>query len=594
MAEEEEAPPHDPYSVLVRTIRTSIRDAISSAYDVDEPVEVPVDPEPPVEDVDVATPVALSLAKEVGEEPRKIAETILEESDLDEVVLVDEARVDGPGYINIRLNRPQYAALVLRSIFYYEEEYGSLDLGMGRPAILEHTSANPNGPLHIGHGRNAIIGDILARCMVFTNYDVEVQYYVNDMGKQIAMLAWKYIKEGRPEVPEDKKPDEFFGELYAEAAKEIEEDPELEEVVERFLRSYERYLLDEESRAERIAEAFQVVVEECLKGHIETLERLRVAHDRFVYESEFVEDAVEIVEKLVDMGAAEKRDDGAVILDLEDYGIDKELVLTRSDGTTLYTTRDIAYHLWKLKRAAFVIDVLGADHKLAVQQLKAVLDILDADPDRVDVIFYEFIHLPEGSMSTRKGRYVTLDEFLDEAKKRALEKMKEAGVAEDLDEEEREEIAENVAIGAVRFAIARVSPNKPIEFDWDEALDFRRGGPFIQYAYTRAKSILRQADEEVQRFDAAYLDDDHSFELVFKMSMFPRQVAQCVRKRRPDILAEYAYELARAFHTFYEEVPVLHAEDEEVRKARLKLVEAFTIVMENVMNLLGIPVLERM
>ncbi|MHC1580384.1 MAG: hypothetical protein ACXQTC_01665, partial [Methanopyraceae archaeon] len=133
MAEEEEAPPHDPYSVLVRTIRTSIRDAISSAYDVDEPVEVPVDPEPPVEDVDVATPVALSLAKEVGEEPRKIAETILEESDLDEVVLVDEARVDGPGYINIRLNRPQYAALVLRSIFYYEEEYGSLDLGMGRP-----------------------------------------------------------------------------------------------------------------------------------------------------------------------------------------------------------------------------------------------------------------------------------------------------------------------------------------------------------------------------------------------------------------------------------------------------------------------------
>ncbi|WP_456482624.1 arginine--tRNA ligase [Methanopyrus sp.] len=590
----EETAPRDPFSVTIRTIRTSIRDAITSVYEVDELVEVPIDEDPPVEGADLATPVALSLAKELDENPRELAETIIEESDLEDVVFVEEAWVEGPGFINLKLDRSQYAALTLRSIFYYGEEYGSLDLGMGRPVILEHTSANPNGPLHIGHGRNAIIGDILARCMVFTNYGVEVQYYVNDMGKQIAMLAWKYIKEGRPEVPEDEKPDEFFGKLYAEAAREIEEDPELEEVVERFLRSYERYLVEEESRAERIADAFQTVVEECLKGHIQTLERLRVAHDRFVYESEFARDALEIVEKLLEMGVAEEREDGAVVVDLEDYGIDKELVLTRSDGTTLYTTRDIAYHLWKLERATFVVDVLGADHKLAVEQLRAVLDMLEENPDRVDVVFYEFIHLPEGSMSTRKGRYVTLDEFLEEAKERALEKMEEAGVAEELSEEEREKIAEEIAIGAVRFAIARVSPNKPIEFDWDEALDFRSGGPFIQYAYARAKSILRKADEEVSRFDAAYLDDDHSFELILKMSKFPRHVAQCVRKRRPDILAEYAYDLAKTFHTFYEEVPVLHVEDEEVRKARLKLVEAFTIVAENLMNLLGIPTLERM
>jgi len=590
----EETTPRDPFSVTIRTIRTSIRDAISSVYEVDELIEVPIDEDPPVEGADLATPVALSLAKELGENPRELAETIVEESDLDDVVFVEKAWVEGPGFINLKLDRSQYAALTLRSIFYYGEEYGSLDLGMGRPVILEHTSANPNGPLHIGHGRNAIIGDILARCMVFTNYGVEVQYYVNDMGKQIAMLAWKYIKEGRPEVPEGEKPDEFFGKLYTEAAREIEEDPELEEVVERFLRSYERYLVEEESRAERIADAFQTVVEECLRGHIQTLERLRVAHDRFVYESEFARDALEIVEKLLDMGVAEEREDGAVVVDLEDYGIDKELVLTRSDGTTLYTTRDIAYHLWKLGRATFVVDVLGADHKLAVEQLRAVLDMLEENPDRIDVVFYEFIHLPEGSMSTRKGRYVTLDEFLEEAKKRALEKMKAAGVAEELSDEEREKIAEEIAIGAVRFAIARVSPNKPIEFDWDEALDFRRGGPFIQYAYARAKSILRKADEEVNRFDAAYLDDDHSFELILKMSKFPRHVAQCVRKRRPDILAEYAYDLAKTFHTFYEEVPVLHVEDDEVRKARLKLVEAFTIVAENLMNLLGIPTLERM
>ncbi|NPB01738.1 MAG: arginine--tRNA ligase [Methanopyri archaeon] len=586
---EDQAPPRDPYSTTIGTIRTSIRDAVMEAYDIKEPVEVPIDEEPPV-DADLATPVAMSLAKEVGEEPREVAEKIVEHSDLDEVVLVDEVKVEGPGFINVKLDRPTYSALTLRSVFYYGPEFGSLDLGRGRPVILEHTSANPNGPLHLGHGRNAIIGDVLGRCLVFTNYDVEIQYYVNDMGKQIAMLAWKFIQKGRPKVPEGEKPDHFIGELYVEAAKDVEEDPELEEVVERFLHAYEKYHLGEETRAKRIIEAFQYVVDECLKGHNETLARLKVAHDRFVFESEFVEDAVEIVEKLLEEGLAEKREDGAVVVNLEDYGIDKELVLTRSDGTTLYTTRDIAYHLWKLERAGVAIDVLGADHKLAVQQLKAVLDMLGENPDRVDVVFYEFIHLPEGSMSTRKGRYVTLDEFLDEAKRRAMEKVEESDVLKD---EDPEEVAEKVAIGAVRFAIAKVNPNKPIEFDWEKALDFRTGGPFIQYAYARAKSILDEA-EEIEKFDTRHLTDDRSFELIYHMSKFPRYVAHTVHKRRPDILAEYTYELAKRFNSFYEEVPVLKEEDEEVRAARIKLVEAFSQVMENAMNLLGIPKLERM
>ncbi|MDI6655718.1 MAG: arginine--tRNA ligase, partial [Candidatus Hydrothermarchaeota archaeon] len=454
--------------------------------------------------------------------------------------------------------------------------------------VLEHTSANPDGPLHIGHGRNAIIGDTLSRILRFAGYKVETQFYVNDMGKQLAVVVWGLRKF---KLDKRKKSDSAIAEVYIQANKMLEadsdrklarntiflaEEPDSEKEISEMLKGYEA--------GGEIRKEFEEAAKYCIKGMVETLERLNIKHDTFVWESSFVRDSS--VNKIVDELKRTKfaRKGEVLSLDLSSFGIEKELVLTRKDGTYLYTTRDIAHHVWKGRHS--IINVWGADHKLVAEQLKAVLKILgQKEPE---FIIYEFISLPEGGMSTRRGVFVSLDELIEESVKRAYVEVDKRRKEES--EEFKKSIAESVGVGAVRYNIIKVSPEKSMVFKWEEALDFeRQGSPFIQYAYARACRILEKAEVgDIGRVPALGENEKSLLKIISK---FPVVVEECANTRKASPLAGYALELANAFHRFYMFEPVLKSKKKEFM---INLVEATKITLRNALNLLGIKPLERM
>ncbi|HTX44011.1 MAG TPA: arginine--tRNA ligase, partial [Methanocella sp.] len=261
------------------------------------------------------------------------------------------------------------------------------------------------------------------------------------------------------------------------------------------------------------------------------------------------------------------------------------------DGTSLYTTRDIAYHMWKLSGCEEAVNVLGEDQKLAMQRLEATLKIL-GEKKVPRIVFYSFVSLPEGRMSTRKGVVVNLDDLLDEAVARAYVEVDKR--REDLSEDKKRKIADLVGIGAVRFDIVRVAPEKSITFKWEQALDFeKQGAPFIQYAHARACSIIERAAAGPGKYDAAALKEKEEAALIKKMAQLPYVVGIAAGELKPHLIASYARELAEAFNQFYRYVPVLNAEP-GFREARLALVDASRITLANALDLLGIAAPEEM
>jgi arginyl-tRNA synthetase len=323
------------------------------------------------------------------------------------------------------------------------------------------------------------------------------------------------------------------------------------------------------------------VVLNCLEGVKYTCRRLNIQHDSFIWESSFVRDGS--VKRIFNALEGYTHHNEVLYLDLNDYGIEKELILTRSDGTSLYSTRDLAYHLQKSENAYKVVDVLGSDHKLAIDQLRIALELIGSKSP--EVIFYEFITLPQGSMSTRRGVFISVDELVDEAIKRALHELDER--RPELIESKKTEIAEIIGIGAIRYYIARLSPEKHIVFDWEEALSFERGCASIQYAHARACKLLEKAGEFTSSCEETSLDDLDSLEieLLKTIARFSSVVGESARELRVHPVAQYAIELAGAFNKFYKSMQVIGSDKELFR---LLVVDKSRITLKNCLNLLGI------
>jgi arginyl-tRNA synthetase len=520
---------------------------------------------------DITSLVAFKLAPILKRAPADITRDIIRHLRPDE--LIARAEASGP-YINFFVSE-EYLCRTLSTVLNEDQEYGRI--GADGLVILEHTSANPNGPLHIGHVRNSAIGDTLRRCLQQAGYDVETQYYVNNMGRQIALVVWGIMNF---ELDDRKKSDHATAEVYVKANAEVELHPtkltEVRHLMQRF-----------ESGDQDVARLFDDAVDFCLRGINETLRNLRVTHDRFVWESEFLEDVDGLINELQRYSVTDS--DGSTHVDFSSSRIGKDLVLRRSDGTSVYATRDIAYHVWKAGRCNRMIDVLGADHKLAALQVGKVLELLNINAP--EVVFFEFVSLPEGSMSTRLGHFVSADEVLERMNGKAYEEVDKRRPT--LPEREKRTIAEAVAIGATRYDLLRVSADKPMVFDWNEALDFeRQGGPFLQYAHARASNILVKATEE-RKYDANLLTDEYEIKLLKLCAQFPAVIEDVTKNTSVSVLAAYARELAEAFNQFYRYMPVLSAEL-EMRRARLALVRCARIVLRNVLNCLGIEPLDSM
>ncbi len=524
------------------------------------------------EHADLASTIAFKVAKEEKRNPRDVADEIVENLEVKSDYIGSVESING--YINFFASY-EFLEDTINVILDEDENYGNLNLSGS--VLVEHTSANPDGPLHVGHIRNSIIGDTIARMFRMAGVDVKTHYYVNDMGRQVAITVLGVERFGLA----DKKPDHAVAEAYVRANRLLESKPELEKYIEELMLSYER-------GDERTVEKFRKVVERALEGIRETLTSINIEHDEFVWESEFVRNGYvdRFLESLDEKGLIKK--DGAWIIELE--GFEKEVVLKRETGTTLYITRDLAYHLWKNEHYARFINVLGADHKLYASQLSKIMELVNLRPP--EVVFFEFVSLPEGSMSTRKGKFISADELIEKVEKEAEKIL----TGREMSEDEKRRIARAVAIGAIRFDFVKVAPEKPMVFDWSKALDFeRQTASYIQYSHARACSILRKAVEEGMP-DLEFKGELCSTEerkLVMLLSKLPYYIYRVINELRPNVFAEYLLNVASSFNDFYRLHPVLKAES-EVRMHRLAIVDATRIVLRNGLFLLGIEALEKM
>jgi len=526
------------------------------------------------EHADLASTVAFALAKQKKQAPVKLAQDLAAALANNPALTGIKIEAKGP-YLNFIFGSTYVSDAIRDAV---QPGYGNLPKKPVR-VVLEHTSANPNGPLHVGHIRNSIIGDTLARAFRKAGYPLEVQYYVNDMGRQIAIVVWGFDNLDSA-IQAGEKEDSHIARVYIAANREIEKDEGITQQVNTLMQLVE-------NGDPATVKKFRREVSRCLDGFKVTMMDLNVTHDRFVWESDFIRNGntERIINKLKRLPQA--RDEETLALDLTEFGFSNKYVIRRSDGTSVYAARDLAFHAWKGANFDRIIDVLGADHKLIGGQLQCTMKLLGEKVP--EIVHFEFVSLPEGSMSTRAGKFVSADDLITEIRKRAFEEVTVR--RPELDEETRRSIAHSVGLAAIRYDIVKVSPEKSTVFDWKEALDFeRQSGPYIQYAHARACSIMGKAGTFTECFE---LETEQEIALAKKIARFPRIIESVITELRPHILAIYARELADTFNSFYHFEPVLKSEG-KIRDRRLTLVKAAQNTLKESLQTLGIDAIHTM
>jgi arginyl-tRNA synthetase len=576
------------------SLRTEVEDALSGALSVLDGSTADRGIEEPPENVDavLASSVAFRLAAEHGAPPPQLANELADEIDPSEYEYIESVSVAGP-YVNFHPSQAYYDGTLAAAS---KDGFGRLDT-KDETVVVEHTSANPTGPVHVGRARNPIVGDALANVLDFAGYDVSRHYYVNDAGRQMAVFTWAYETFDESDLPEPERDRADYdlvryyrkGNEFLENATDAEQEA-AEAEIQSILNGLEN---GDEATYERV----ERVVDGVLGGMRESLDRLPVEFDEFVKETRFIRDGStdDLVARLKDTEYAVYEDD-AWQLDLPDF--EKNLVFLRSDGTSLYTTRDLAHHEWKFENFDHAVTVLGEDHKLQAEQLRATLDVLGNDTEQLESVYYSWINLPEGGMSTRRGTGVDLDDLLDESIKRAREEVEsrlDTRIRDDeLSDDDVARIARQVGIGAVRYDIVSKQPSKSITFEWERALDFEaQSAPYVQYVHARTCGILDEANEIPGDIDASALSTPEERALLRVIARFPAVVERAADELAPHVVATYTREFAETFNAFYRECPVLSA-DGEVREARLTLVAASRTTVANALGLLGVAAPESM
>ena len=576
-------------------VRSKVSEALAGmgAGSVEFPVELSS-----VETVDLAVP-CFTMSKAMRKAPQAIADELaaaIEPSGLISAVTSTN------GYLNFNIDPVAMVKGTLDEIVSKGSDFGSLPAS-GLRVNVEHTSTNPTGPIHVGRARNPIIGDTLARCLKKCGHEVTTEYYVNDVGKQVVVLTWgvnnvsdedaeaereEHARTIGQNEKERDKTDHRLVANYRVANKRLKEDESVQNEISEMLRGFE-------AGDRKVIDTVRHTAEIMLGGLKETLGNINVVLDRYTWESDYIADgsARDVVERLKGSKYAGETEDGAWYVDLKDFGIqgkNTKFTFTRSDGTTLYTTRDLAYHLDKFSRADRVIDVLGEDQKLGSKQLCSALEIL-GNEKMPEPLFYAFVSLPEGKMSTRSGVVVYLDDLIDESVARAYEEIRSR--RSDMSEEKMREIARIVGIGAVRYNIVRVQPEKQFVFKWEEALNFDgNSGPYLQYVHAGACSMLRKAGSFEHDTDPSKLTDPLEIKLVKTLSKYEEVLKAAGNGKRVHMLPAYGHELAVAFNQFYAAVSVLDAGPR--KDARLTLVECTKVVLADVLNCLGMGAPEEM
>ncbi len=510
---------------------------------------------------DFASGFPLKLARSVRMSPMAIAEKVLEY--IVPPPQIDKLWVAPPGFINFTL-REDWLSMEVESMLAAGESYGDIELGKGRRVQLEFVSVNPTGPLHVGHGRGAVLGSTLANVLTVSGYAVEKEFYINDMGNQIDNFGRSLYARYRQCLDKEATmpPDGYYGNYVVDLAKEM-----VQEHGDRFL------LLPESEAASQLVE---VGITRMLQRIKQDLEVLNVVFDiwfseRSLYQGGQYDKAMELLQS----GAYVAKKENATWFASSSLGEDKDNVLVRSDGSPTYFASDVAYHYNKFLERKFdwVIDIWGADHQGHVPRMKAVLKALGCDPEQLQVILCQLVTLRRGEeivkVSKRSGDIITLREVIDE-----------------------------VGSDACRFLFLSRSADSQMDFDLELAKRQSADNPvyYVQYAHARIASILRFAEQQgmdCSQGDVALLTTEPELTLIRRLILLPEVIEQVAVNLEPHHLPYYAQDLATVFHSFYKQCRVV-SKDEALTKARLKLVKATQIALAKVLRLMGMTAPEKM
>lgn len=472
--------------------------------------------------------------------------------------------------------------------------YGKNDSGKGKQVMLEYSSPNTNKPLHLGHGRNNLLGITLSKLLEKSGYDVVKANLVNDRGIHICKSMYAYQTFGNGETPETDhvKGDKLVGNYYVTYANEEKKNPEILEDVQQMLRDWEAGDL-------AVRELWERMNSWVLSGFKETYNRMGVAFDKFYYESETYKGGRELILDAFEKGICGKEENGAISIDLEKEKLGKKILL-RGDGTSMYITQDINTTVTKF--SDFNLDgclfVVGNEQDNHFRILFKVLEKFGYDwAERCEHISYGMINLPEGKMKSREGTVVDLDNLMDEMKAMAREELEGRYSADQLKENfDVEMTAEAIGQAAIKYYILKATAQKDITFNPKDSLSFDGAtGPYLQYTHARISSIFRKGNlDENFQIPSDYDWSEEESKLLVALSRYPDILATSATDRNPAALCSFVYELCRHFNKFYYEHKILKAEMSSQKETRLHLTRAVKTILKDSLEILGIEALERM
>ncbi len=491
------------------------------------------------------------------------------------------------GYVNLYFSTSEYAQRVVTEVLEHADDFGSADPS-GNKTMVEYSQPNTHKSMHVGHLRNVILGGAVANILESAGDQVIRANYIGDIGLHVIKWLCNYELYHLGEQPGEDKT-RWMGDLYTEADRRFHDDPGFETAVRKYFARWDRQDPD-------VVALWEQTRQWSLEGFYQIYEVLGERFDRVYFESEVEESGKVFVDSLIQAGLAiDERPEGPVYVNLDELLGKKEeyrvAVVLRSDGTSLYATKELPLAVMKfeeydINRSIYVVDVRQSLH---MKQIFKVLELMNYRwSGNLYHLAYEIVNLPGNvTMSSRDGTIVLLDDLIRESTQRALEIVHQKNP--DLQEELKLEIARDVAIGAIKYPMLARENTKVVTFDWQTALDFNgQSAPYIQYAHVRAGSILRKAGIEAS-FDVRFSADLEPAEinLVELLSKLPAEVLRAAKELKPSYLATYAYDLAKAFNDFYNQCPVLTAE-EPVKAYRLALVRASRHCLKNSLHMLGI------
>lgn len=629
----------------VATVLTSM-----GAPDVAIVLETPPDPKLG----DLSTPACMSLARALKRNPRAIATDVQERLAGCSIPFIRAIEIAGPGFLNFFLDWDAFTGLVHDVISAMGVRYGIVTVGNGKKVIVEHTSANPNKPIHLGTARCAVLGDVAGRLLRMAGYTVEIVNYVDDLGRQVAVMlhGYRHFKDQVVRAQGDKD-DYFLGLVYVKGAEDIEARPDGEDVVRGVLHQMEDPSTGENELAKQL-------VNMALKGQLESLWSMNIFYDLLVWERHIITSG--LFQQAIDMmmgknpGACYKVPDGedkdCIVLDMSSFGDkyaqDKKpyKILVRSNGVSTYTGKDIAFQMWKFGEAsgfftytqfidqpngqslyttgvnehpsthagaggAFAhadraINVIGQEQKFPQEVVKASMKVLGFDDhfENSQHLSFKHVWLPGQKFSGRKGTWIGYhaDAAIDRAIEKASDIIKEQHPA--MPDDERRELARVIGTGSVKFYLLKFDLEKDITINWDDLLNFEGDAcPYVQYSVVRANSILNKAVESGIALpgpgapvNGSLLSGTEERALSFSLARLPSVVESLASSLAVNLIPTYALEVADRFNKFYHACPVLRSDvPEPLRLARMALVQDTVVVLRQVLgSLMGIEIPARM